>query len=161
MMAGNCRPMEDLILEQYTYLFHLNERNSVEFRDEITELETKVHYLKSNLTIDSPVDKLLLGLPATYWMSLKNYNHKTTIQELRIPIFVMQGERDYQVTMKDYKLWCGLMMDKPNYFSKSYTKLNHLFLEGVGVPNPSEYMIQSTVPKYVVEDITSWIKSVK
>jgi len=160
MMAGNCRPLEDLIVEQYLYLFHLNESNAVELRNEIADLEIKMKYLKDSLNESSSSEKLPLNLPASYWMSLKKYNHKKAIQNLSVPVFVMQGERDYQVTMTDYELWSEVMQGKSNYYSKRYPKLNHLFLENEGASNPSEYMIQSHVPKYVIKDIVRWVSKV-
>jgi len=160
MMAGNCRPLEELIKEQYVYLSNLNDNNSTELRDEITDLEIKMKYLKDSLTEFSSSEKLPLKLPASYWVSLKKYDHKKAIQNLSIPIFVMQGERDYQVTMTDYELWSEVMKGKLNYYSKRYPKLNHLFLEGEGTPDPSEYMIQSHVPKYVIKDIVKWVNKV-
>ena len=124
-------------------------------------METNHFYLKNNLTVDSPTEKLPLGLPASYWLSLKTYNQKEVIKNLTIPVFVMQGERDYQVTMEDYKLWGEIMAGKTNYTAKSYEKLNHLFLEGAGKPNPTEYMTQSNVPDYVLKDIVKWVKANK
>lgn len=159
MMAGNNRPLEELILEQYNYLADLNEGDAERMKTEIAKIETQIHYLKNNLTKDSPADKLPLGIPASYWLSLKAYHPNDVIQCLTIPILVLQGERDYQVTMKDYNLWANSMAGKSNYSSISYEKLNHIFTEGEGKPNPTEYMTQSNVPNYVLKDILKWVKT--
>jgi hypothetical protein len=39
----------------------------------------------------------------------------------------------------------------------SYPKLNHLFLEGEGKPNPKEYDIPGHVPQMVINDIAKFI----
>jgi hypothetical protein len=38
--------------------------------------------------------------------------------------------------------------------------LNYLFLEGVGKASPSEYAIFDHIPEEVMDDISSWIKSI-
>ena len=158
MLAGNCRPLEDLIREQFHYLFHLSSKNSVEMNDEIINIEQKYMYVKNNLTAKSPANKLPLNIPASYWLSMKLYDQKDVISKLTIPIFVLQGERDYQVTMTDFELWNNTMKGKANYSSKAYGKLNHLFLEGEGKSSPAEYMNESNVPKYIIDDIIDWVK---
>ena len=158
MLAGNCRPLEDLIKEQFHYLFHLSSKSSVEMSDEIINIEKKYVYIKNNLSKNSPTNKLPLNIPASYWLSMKLYDQKDVISKLMVPIFVLQGERDYQVTMTDFELWNNTMKDKANYSSKAYKKLNHLFLEGEGKLVPAEYMNKSNVPKYIIEDIFIWLK---
>jgi len=159
MMAGNFRPLEELVLAQYQYISTLKGENEASLKPIIADLKVKLNYLKDSLTENSPPNKLPLGVPPTYWLSMHNYNHKAVIKNLSIPIFVMQGERDYQVTMTDFNLYGKIMAEKSNYTAKSYKNLNHLFLEGKGKPNPGEYLTQSNVPKYVLIDIVKWIKA--
>jgi len=54
-------------------------------------------------------------------------------------ILILQGERDYQVTMKDFALWRAGLKGRSSVTFKSYPKLNHLFLEGEGKSLPAEY----------------------
>ena len=73
-------------------------------------------------------------------------------------MLILQGERDYQVTMEDFGLWrFGLLRNK-NAFFKSYPKLNHLLQEGSGKATPFEYNRESPVAGYVIEDIASFIR---
>lgn len=48
------------------------------------------------------------------------------------------------------------MKDKQNVEYNSYDKLNHFFIEGEGKMTPEEYG-KGNVPKYVIDDIVSWI----
>lgn len=157
IMAGNSRPLEDLILEQYSYIFGLDGLDDEE-KLEIKSLERKTKLVKSeNLNLETPESQLPLKLPASYWMDLKKYNQIKTAKSLKINILVLQGERDYQVTMQDFKLWKKNLKKKAQYIS--YPKLNHPFMEGNGKEKatPSEYGLDGNIPEYVIMDIANWI----
>ena len=69
------------------------------------------------------------GSPAHIGCLPNAYKPVEVAAKLKLPIFVLQGERDYQVTMEDFGLWrSGLLRCKNAYF-KSYPKLNHLLQE--------------------------------
>src|SRR5262249_38483116 len=90
VLAGNVRALEDLILEQSEYLGVSGDRlNAV--KAEIA----KVKQLGSGK--DEPA--ALLGLPASYFLDLKDYNPAKAASQLRLPLVILQGERDYQVTL--------------------------------------------------------------
>ena len=106
-----------------------------------------------NETISLP-----LGQPRSYWLFANAYKPVEVAAKLKLPIFVLQGERDYQVTMEDFGLWrSGLLRCKNAYF-KSYPKLNHLLQEGSGKATPFEYSHASPVPAYVMDDIASFVR---
>jgi len=71
---------------------------------------------------------------------------------------ILQGERDYQVTLKDLDIWKNELGKKKNVTIKSYPKLNHVFTEGEGkLSTPAEYQIAANIPVYVIDDLISWI----
>jgi hypothetical protein len=73
---------------------------------------------------------------------------------------VLQGERDYQVTMADFAGWKEALKDRPNATLRSYPALNHLFMAGEGRSTPQEYMQPGQhVAAEVIEDIARWIGS--
>ena len=73
------------------------------------------------------------------------------------PCFVLQGERDYQVTMDDLKTWQRALGSRANVQVKSYPALNHLFIAGSGPASPAEYNQPGHVDEAVVRDIAAWI----
>ena len=102
---------------------------------------------------------LLLGIPRSYWAFANVYKPVEVAAGLALPMLILQGERDYQVTMEDFGLWrLGLLRNK-NAFFKSYPKLNHLLQEGSGKATPFEYYRESPVAGYVIEDIASFIRN--
>ena len=157
MMAGNARPLEDLIIEQYSYLFS-HDGISEQEENALNDLKVQIDNLDNlNQSPNDSTMNLPLNLPASYWKSLMDYNQLKEIKSVGARILILQGERDYQVTMQDFNLWKKALKTHENVDFKSYPKLNHLFLEGEGKSYPTEYQIESNIPQYVITDIANWI----
>ncbi|MCR4958887.1 MAG: alpha/beta fold hydrolase [Prevotella sp.] len=77
---------------------------------------------------------------------------------LHIPILLLQGERDYQVTMKDFRIWQKKLRKKKNATLIAYPALNHLFIPGEGPPTPQEYMKKGSVSEQVADDIATFLR---
>ena len=82
-------------------------------------------------------------------------------KELPKPMLILQGERDYQVTMEDFAGWKKALGSRKDVTFISYPKLNHLFVEGEGKSTPAEYSMPGNVAKVVVDDIAKWIDGLK
>jgi fermentation-respiration switch protein FrsA (DUF1100 family) len=159
IMAGNARPLEDLVVEQFTYIYSLNGGPTDEQKKELDEIKKKSARVKeSSLKADTPGKELPLGVPGSYWLSIRDYHPDQVAAKLAMPLLVMQGERDYQVTMADFALWKKTLASKQNAELKGYPKLNHLFMEGEGKSKPDEYLKASHVSREVIEKIATWIK---
>ena len=158
MMAGDSRLLEDVMVEQYKYLASIDTVSARQNQQKINIMIKQVEYAKSpDLKPDAPDSLLPYGVSAPYWIDINHYNQVKTAQDLTIPILLIQGERDYQVTMTDYNLWKEKLGKKKNVTFHSYSKLNHLFLEGEGKSTPAEYDKPSHVPTYVIDDIANWV----
>ena len=72
---------------------------------------------------------------------------------------MIQGERDYQVTMTDFNLWKQNLGANPKNKFISYPSLNHMLMKGEGKSIPAEYEKQGNVDEQVIKDIADWIKS--
>jgi len=158
LMAGPARHLEELLLEQSKYLESKNP--SAKKKKEIKELEKQVDLVHSGgISPKTPSEQLPMGQAAGYWIYLNNYNQTDVAAKLVIPMLVLQGERDCQVTMTDYELWKKALAKKANAAFKSYPKLNHLFEEGEGpgLSAPSDYETSSHIPGYVIDDVSDWI----
>lgn len=158
-LAGNARPIEDLLLEQVRYLDSI----SVSGRDK-NQVEVLARQIENLKKLDTESfdehTPLPLGLPRSYWISLRDYRQVDSAEGLRLPILILQGERDYQVTMRDFAIWQSALKKKSNVRFKSYPALNHLFMKGTGKPAPEEYMRRGTVDEEVTSDIADFILSV-
>ena len=158
MMAGNARPFEDLLPEQISYIASLQE-SSPETEEQIEQLKIQVANVKK-LGTDGFDEKIPLpmNISRSYWAFSNSYKQVEVAKKLSLPMLILQGERDYQVTMEDFGLWRFELRSNPNVAFKSYSQLNHLFHEGSGKATPSEYNKEAYMPGYVLDDIAGWIK---
>ncbi|EIA08216.1 hypothetical protein HJ01_01938 [Flavobacterium frigoris PS1] len=157
LMAANARPLEILVAEQYDYLYKLNP--SQELLEAVNNVKGQIAFLNSkDFNVNSPKEKLPLNLSAYYWQSLLDYNPLKEIKKVKIPILILQGERDYQVSMKDFELWKSTLKNNTKATFISYPKLNHLFMSGDGISDPKEYLIKGNVDAKVIEDVFDFVK---
>jgi dipeptidyl aminopeptidase/acylaminoacyl peptidase len=70
---------------------------------------------------------------------LRGYDPAEAAKKVKQPMLILQGERDYQVTMEDYGRWQTALKGQPRVKFISYPTLNHLFVEGRGKSSPAEY----------------------
>lgn len=158
ILAGATRPVEDLILEQTRYLISLDPAAARQQQRQLEKLQQQVAAVKAlDPTATPPATQFLLGAPATYWLDLRGYDPASQAKALPQPILVLQGERDYQVTMKDFANWKTALASRKDVAFRSYPALNHLFVEGAGKSTPEEYAQPGNVAAVVIEDVASWI----
>lgn len=156
ILAGVTRSLADLVLEQTIYLASLDGTIDSDEAAGIEEIRGQGERVKKLEISDG---ELVLGAPKTYWQDLAGYNPAAMAQSLTVPMLILQGERDYQVTMVDFKGWTDALQKRDNITLKSYPALNHLFISGSGKSTPIEYKEPGNVAQVVIEDIAAWIKS--
>lgn len=153
LLAANARPLEDLVIEQVRYLAPSQGITDAQ----IAEFEAQRDRVKALARGDAVDGPLLLNVPASYWRDLSAYDPVAVAKSLGRPMLILQGERDYQVTMADFALWKKALGDRPNVMVKSYPALNHLFVAGEGPSLPIEYLKPGHVDAGVIADIAQWI----
>lgn len=84
-------------------------------------------------------------------------HHVEAACSMTLPMLLLQGERDYQVTMKDFHIWQEKLSKKKNVTLISYHALNHLFIPGEGPSTPQEYMKKGWISEQVADDIAKFI----
>ncbi len=125
----------------------------------IAQMEAEIQQIDS-LTADSPSDVMVFGAPPSYWLDLKDYDPVALAASLPQPILLLQGGRDYQVTVADdLPLWQAGLADHPDTTFKVYPDLNHIFVTGTGMATPSEYAQPGNVALEVIDDIAAWVKA--
>ena len=137
-VAGVTRKMNDVLIEQLTYLASLNGQN-VNAKEE--------------------AEKIMSSLPQSYREFEVTYDPVATAKKLKLPMLILQGERDYQVTMEDFGNWRVGLLRNNNVQFKSYPRLNHMLQEGVGKSTPLEYNNYTPIPEYVIADIVSFVNN--
>ena len=157
-LAGATRHLEDVIPDQISYLASLDGSVSPEEQARIDDAKAQGNKIKSLKTSDAGSNTLYFGAPADYWLDLRAYDPPETAKSLKQRFLILQGERDYQVTMTDFQRWKAALGTKPNVVFKTYPQLNHLFIAGTGKSSPAEYDQPAHVDEQVIDDIAVWIK---
>ncbi len=161
-LAGNTRPLQELVLEQYAYLFASDGNITDEEKAELAKLKQQVARLNApDLPGEMAPKQLPLGLPAAYWDDIRAYRPALEAKKMKRPLLVLQGGRDYQVTQADFDGWKKALSGKPTFASRLYPDLNHLFVPGRGKSTPKEYEAVGNVAKKVIDDIAAWVKTGK
>lgn len=160
LMAGNTRPLQTLILEQMKYFATLPGADATEMQKQIAAAEKAKEQIEDpNLKDGAMVEILGTKVPASYWLDLRDYHPADVAAKLSIPILVLQGSRDYQVTSPDFDGWQKALAGHRNATLKLYPDLNHLFITGSGTPSPAEYDTPGHVSVEVVSDVSAWVAS--
>lgn len=160
VMAGNTRPLYKLIREQYEYILGLDSLSEEDMKT-LQRLDKQIeNLLLATPCLEESEPDLPMGLPLAYWMSILEYEPVQTAKALEIPIFVMQGEEDYQVTLLDYMGWEKVLRSEDGVSFKTYPGLNHLFM--MGTPGqksrPADYQKPGEVHPAVITDLSTWIR---
>jgi pimeloyl-ACP methyl ester carboxylesterase len=157
LMAGSPRSLEDIILDQNAAAIEaMEDKSDAEKERMLKNVQDEVDRIKA-LASDE-LGAPILGIPVSYWLSLKRIDTVKISQSLTIPMLILQGGQDFQVSPeKDFKLWKDVLNGKENVAFRLYDGLNHLFMPSNGKKDISEYNIKSNVDKQVTEDISGWI----
>ncbi|MET8871996.1 hypothetical protein [Nocardia sp. NPDC004604] len=112
----------------------------------------------ANLSPATPATELLFGWPASYWLDLRDYDPVATAAELDRPVLVIQGGRDYQVTVDaDLPRWQAGLAHRPGVTIRVYDADDHMFFSGSGRSTPADYQRPHHLDPAVVADIADWV----
>jgi len=159
VLGGTTHALVDLLVPQTIHNFTLHGPMTTAQQKFVDQLREQVARANDpNLTADTPASQMPMGFPASYLLDLRGYHPEEVARELKQPMLILQGERDYQVTMEDFDAWKKGLAGKKNVEFRSYPKLNHLFMPGEGVSADEEYARPGHVQARVVEDVADWVK---
>jgi len=160
--AGTARPLEVVILDQLKYLTSLPGGDTAELKQQVAAAEKAKAEIESQaLKPDMKVSLLGVQIPGSYFLDLRNYHPAEVVAQLKLPILILQGGRDYQVTRQDYELWKAALEKDPRATFRFYPGLTHLFMAGTGSGSgsPADYSVAGHVSPEVVQDIAQWVKT--
>jgi len=157
ILAGTPRKLEDVILDQNIAAIEaMTNKTTAEKQALIASVQTMVDKVKDLKDGDPLIN--IFGVPSSYWLSLNKIDTPAIAKSLSIPMMVVQGSADFQVSPDvDYQAWQDLLADKSNVTFKLYDKLNHLFIVTNGKKDITEYSKRGSVDKQVIADIAAWI----
>jgi hypothetical protein len=158
VMAGLVRPLDQMMLEQVRYLAMADGTISPAEQKAIDEASANVQAIDALKREDANSGRMIGNAPASYWLDLRGYDPPSAAKALKLPMLILQGERDYQVPMDEFAKWKAALSGKSRVTFHSYPALNHLFIAGTGKSLPAEYQIAGHVDEAVIRDIADWMK---
>jgi dienelactone hydrolase len=158
LLAAPSRPLQDSIVDQLTYFLTLDpggaESKRLVAAAQVFKARVEDPALKPDERVEVPGGGVEKG---AYFLSLRGYDPVRVAAQLSIPILVLQGDRDYQVTAADFDGWKKALSGRPGVALTKLPSLNHLFLRGSGTPRPGEYEVPGHVDPAVIEAITAFV----
>jgi len=158
ILAGDTQPMQHSAIRVARYLGQLSPGPAAE-----TAVETMIRQAalvdSPELSPSTPARELPFGLSGSYWIDLRSYDPVSTALALDKPMFILQGGRDYQVTVEDdLSRWKEGLGHRPEVTIRVYEADNHLFFPGTGPSMPVEYDPAQHVDPAVIADIATWLR---
>ncbi|WP_374159450.1 serine aminopeptidase domain-containing protein [Mycobacterium sp. G7A2] len=160
LLAGATEPMHRSVLRQVRYLATVHTPSADPEADPSVQTITRQVALidDPDLSPSTPDHLLPLGVPAPYWLDLRGYDPVAVAAQLDLPMLIMQGGRDYQVTVTDDLAgWQNGLADPDNVTIRVYPADDHLFFPGSGPSTPASYEPAQHVDEAVVTDIVRWV----
>jgi dienelactone hydrolase len=160
ILAGNTRGLPDVMLDQLETVAASGGAATPDAAAAVEALRGQVARLASpDLRPDTPAEELPFGVPASYWLDLRAYDPVATAASLGIPILVVAGGRDYQVTRADFDGWQWGLAGAADVTFDWRPRLSHLLIDGEGPASPADYAVAGHVAPEVIDVLAGWINA--
>lgn len=158
IMAGPAEPIYRCLTRQLRYFISLDGPDVPYLQKQLEDAEKRAELAdRDDLDLSTPATKLPFGLGPAYWLNYRSFAPIETVQTMKQPALILQGDRDYQVTKEDFEQWKMGTRAKTNIQWHCYEGLNHLFVRGTRPSAPIEYTLPGHMDERVVSDIASWV----
>ncbi|WP_170873037.1 alpha/beta hydrolase [Azonexus hydrophilus] len=158
LWAAPARPVGSALIEQLGRIAAMDGNTSADEQKTIDQIAQGLARIRQG--DNPPRAEAPLQLPATYWRSLDDILAVDEAKQAKIPLLILHGGRDYQVTDTDWQTWRDAFADDPRATLKRYSALNHLGIAGSGRSTPDEYLSSGQVDAGLIEDSASWIMKI-
>jgi uncharacterized protein len=148
LLAPSARKFGAMNVQQMRFLGEASHK-------QLDELEEKANQLDNHLM---PPTENFMGAPASYYYDLEARDEIAMARQLRIPILILHGGRDYQVIDQDIERWQEGLRGVDHVRVETFPALNHLFIAGTGRPNKQEYGEPGHVDVKVIDAMTAFIE---
>lgn len=148
-MAPRGRPFGDVVLSQVTALKRPAE--------EIEQAKTFKRTIEAaSLSATTEVEIFGTKTFGAYWLSVRSPPAEAA-KKIKGRLLILQGERDYQVTMADFAIWQQTLAKRPDTAFISFPSLNHEFIEGEGSSTAAEYDRPGHLSPSVIKALASYL----
>ncbi len=158
VLAGATLPLPEKIVEQTWYIANVDGVVTEHEQRSYDATRQAAETIRRALDGEIPEPEgPLLGAPVGYYRDLGAHDPVDLAWRLRLPTLVLQGDRDYQVTLADFSRWEELRGEAFACLVR-YPDLDHLFHAGEGPSQPIDYERPAPVDARVIDDMAAWIE---
>jgi len=155
LLAGDTQPMHHAAVRVARHLATV--------APELVGQDAVDQFARQAENVDSPglsasTEDLPFGFSGSYWLDLRGYDPVAAAAALDRPMLILQGGRDYQVTVEDdLSRWKAGLGDRPDVTIRVHAADDHLFFPGTGPSTPASYETAQHVDPAVVAEIAEWL----
>jgi len=161
LLAGaTTESLLDMVDRQMNYLKSVPGADTLAIARQQQAIAPLAARIRALTPADSASTQLLLGAPPAYWLDLNAYDPLAVTKRLPIPVLVLHGGRDYQLTREGFEQWRSELAGQNNVTFRLYPSLNHYFIHGDQPSVPSEYALPGNVSREVIDDVAAWINGI-
>lgn len=159
ILAGGAEPLHHAAVRQFRYLATLGSGAAAITQPALDAIIRQAQAVDDpSLSESTPSSELPFGVPASYWLDLRGYDPAAAAAALGKPMLIIQGGRDYQVTVADdLSRWRAALGTRPEVTIRVLDADNHLLFPGSGPSSPAEYEPAAHMDPAVVADIAAWL----
>jgi dienelactone hydrolase len=155
LLAAASRPLADLVVEQTEYIASLIDMPDARTQARLAEIRAAA--MRADAVKPGDTGAPILDLPLSYWADLNAHDPAADAAALKIPMLLLQGGRDYQVTTQDFDRFRAALAGHANATLTLLPRLNHLFMAGEGKSKPAEYEQPGHVDGEVIDAVAKFI----
>ncbi len=157
LVAPGARPLDSVIVEQTAYRLRVAGVAAAEIAERTAEMERAFARVRAGEAADTA---MVLGASALYWRDLFGRRPLDALRRLAIPVLVLQGGKDYQVTRADYERVEAALAGKDAAQAQRFwlPELNHLLQRVAGESTGAEYGRPGRVDTEVIRVIAEWVR---
>ena len=158
ILAGDAQPMHEAAIRVTRYLASVSPDPTMAATavEAITRQAAMVG--SPDLSPSTPAVELPFGFSGSYWLDQRGYNPVKAAAALDKPMLILQGGRDYQVTVADdLSRWKAGLAHRPDVTIRVHDADDHLFFPGTGPSTPADYDRPQHIDPAVIADIAQWL----
>lgn len=168
MMSAPAGAITDVLTDRIMYpLINLKDKYKSKNLDDLNDyLANLKKVLQDNATkfkLQNPNEKLenqnIFGINDNLVVELLKYNVLNYVSKINEPLLIVQGGKDFGVTMKDFNIYENTLANKHNVIFKDYPNLDNHFVFCKGKGLSGQYFGITNLDTNFLNDLCKFIKS--
>ena len=167
-LAGSPRPAQEVIATQRYMIAYIaglrghevSPQNVVDAVNIATSLPPAIApVVMERLMSNTGIDPYYFGFPISYLFSLAAIDNTSVLEQLHIPMLILQGDEDLQISATyDFEAWKHALYGRENVQFIMYQGLNHFFTPHLPQHGFFQGRQRANMHEQVIVDIGEWIR---